>query len=121
MAVSIDDLLGDVPLASHGVDRDRRVFELQHLQEFPDGGDHQDVVKCVGDLSGPTRTGQLQYSCSDMWRPYLKVIAKKAFSQNRKSPTDSFDEAFFVMCHSLSHFLLIEVNAFHFGPAFGSG
>ena len=27
---------------------------------------------------GKERTGQLQYICSDMWRPYLKVIAKKA-------------------------------------------
>ena len=27
---------------------------------------------------GKDRTGQLQYICSDMWRPYLKVIAKKA-------------------------------------------
>ena len=27
---------------------------------------------------GKDRTSQLQYICSDMWRPYLKVIAKKA-------------------------------------------
>ena len=27
---------------------------------------------------GKTRTRQLEYVCSDMWRPYLKVIAKKA-------------------------------------------
>ena len=27
---------------------------------------------------GTDRTSQLQYICSDMWRPYLKVIAKKA-------------------------------------------
>lgn len=27
---------------------------------------------------GKERTGQLQYICSNMWRPYLKVIAKKA-------------------------------------------
>ncbi len=27
---------------------------------------------------GKTRTKQLEYVCSDMWKPYLKVIAKKA-------------------------------------------
>ena len=27
---------------------------------------------------GPSRTQQIQYVCSDMWKPYLKVIAKKA-------------------------------------------
>lgn len=27
---------------------------------------------------GPERTAQLRYVCSDMWRPYLKVLAKKA-------------------------------------------
>ena len=27
---------------------------------------------------GKTRTGELKHVCSDMWRPYLKVIAKKA-------------------------------------------
>lgn len=27
---------------------------------------------------GRTRSGALQFVCSDMWRPYLKVIAKKA-------------------------------------------
>lgn len=27
---------------------------------------------------GSERSGQLKYICSDMWRPYLKVIAKKA-------------------------------------------
>jgi transposase len=27
---------------------------------------------------GPTRTAALQFVCSDMWKPYLKVIAKKA-------------------------------------------
>jgi transposase len=27
---------------------------------------------------GQARTQQLRYICSDMWRPYLKVIAKKA-------------------------------------------
>jgi transposase len=27
---------------------------------------------------GKERTGQLRYICSDMWKPYLKVIAKKA-------------------------------------------
>jgi len=27
---------------------------------------------------GPERSAQLQYVCSDMWKPYLKVIAKKA-------------------------------------------
>ena len=27
---------------------------------------------------GKERTGNLQYICSDMWKPYLKVIAKKA-------------------------------------------
>jgi len=26
---------------------------------------------------GPSRTQQIQYVCSDMWKPYLKVIAKK--------------------------------------------
>ena len=27
---------------------------------------------------GKERTGQLRYICSDMWRPYLKVVARKA-------------------------------------------
>ena len=27
---------------------------------------------------GPTRTAAIQFVCSDMWKPYLKVIAKKA-------------------------------------------
>lgn len=27
---------------------------------------------------GPARAGQLQFICSDMWKPYLKVIARKA-------------------------------------------
>lgn len=27
---------------------------------------------------GQERTAQLRYICSDMWRPYLKVLAKKA-------------------------------------------
>ena len=27
---------------------------------------------------GPERTGGLRYVCSDMWKPYLKVIAKRA-------------------------------------------
>ena len=27
---------------------------------------------------GKERTGELRYICSDMWKPYLKVIAKKA-------------------------------------------
>jgi len=29
-------------------------------------------------LVGKERTGKLRFICSDMWRPYLKVIAKKA-------------------------------------------
>ena len=27
---------------------------------------------------GPERSGELRYVCSDMWKPYLRVIAKKA-------------------------------------------
>ncbi len=27
---------------------------------------------------GPARTSQLKFICSDMWRPYLRVVAKKA-------------------------------------------
>ena len=29
-------------------------------------------------MLGPQRTAQLKYICSDMWKPYLKVVAKKA-------------------------------------------
>ena len=28
---------------------------------------------------GPSRTQQVKYVCSDMWKPYLKVIVKKAW------------------------------------------
>lgn len=43
-------------------------------------GEHRKAktLLCFFRWFGKDRTRQLQYICSDMWRPYLKVIAKKA-------------------------------------------
>ena len=39
----------------------------------------EDIYAVFGPL-GKERSGQLQYVCSDMWKPYVKVIKKKAGS-----------------------------------------
>jgi len=43
-------------------------------------GDKRTVKTLLGFFRwfGAERSGQLQYICSDMWKPYLKVVAKKA-------------------------------------------
>ena len=43
----VDDLLGDGPLAAHGVDRDHGAFDGQHVQELRDG---DNLVGLVGHL-----------------------------------------------------------------------
>jgi transposase len=42
---------------------------------------------------GPENTQRLKYICSDMWKPYLKVIAKKA------SQAVHVLDRFHIMCH----------------------
>lgn len=38
VGVAIDDRLGNVGLAPHGVDRDQRIGDFQHFQQLGDGG-----------------------------------------------------------------------------------